>query len=122
MLLPLFYLKPNGAEVLSLSVTPCCQVSLPYIMGFDAPNNSNHTLIVKHHVVIVVISATLTLCYSVMSHGTLILFYHAFMLTLHKSALSCALWLPHMCDIMEFKVYYYVLESPTTKENVQIQR
>ena len=29
-----------------------------------------------HHVVIIVIIATLTSCYSIMSHATLILFYH----------------------------------------------
>ena len=74
-----------------------------------------------HHVVIVVIIAMLTLCYSIMSHAALIIFYRAFMLTLHKSLIPRALWLPHMCDIMEFKVYYYVRESPITKKNVQLQ-
>ena len=90
-------------------------------MGIDAPNNSNHTLTMLHHVVIVVIIAILTLCSSVMSHAILLPFYHAFMLTLRKSLISSALWLPHKFDIMEFKVYYYILESPTTKNNVQIQ-
>ena len=33
-----------------------------------------------------------TLCYSIMSHATLILYYHAPMLTLHNSIISCALW------------------------------
>ena len=90
-------------------------------VGFDAPNNSNHTLTMMHHFVIVVIIATLTLCYSVMSHAKLILFYHTLMLTLQKSLISRALWLSHMFDVMKFKVYYYVLESPITKKNVQIQ-
>ena len=46
-----------------------------------------------HHdiiVVIIVIMATLTLKYSIMSHATLILFYHASMLTLQN---SYTLWL-----------------------------
>ena len=70
-----------------------------------------------HHVVIVIfvfIVAMLILCYSIMSHATLVLFNHAFMLALHKSLISRALWLPHKRDIME--VYYYVLEFPTTKK------
>ena len=36
-----------------------------------------------------------TLCYSIMSHATLILYYHTSMLTLHTSLISHALWLPH---------------------------
>jgi hypothetical protein len=36
----------------------------------------------------------LTLCYSIMSHATLILFYHTCMLTQHNSLILCALWLP----------------------------
>ena len=48
-----------------------------------------------HHVVIivlVVIIAMLTLCYSITSHVTLILFYHAFMLILHNSLIiTCTL-------------------------------
>ena len=68
------------------------------------------------HCYIYFIIAMLILCYSIMPHATLVLFYHAFMLPLHKSLISHALWLPHKCDIMEFRVYYYVLEFPTTKK------
>ena len=35
------------------------------------------------------------LCYSKMSHGTLILYYQSSMLTLQTFVTSCALWLPH---------------------------
>ena len=50
-----------------------------------------------HHVVIIVIIvivAMLTLRYSIMSHATLFIFYHASILKLHNSLISCALWLP----------------------------
>jgi hypothetical protein len=86
----------------NLNLNPCCQIFLPYIMGFDIEINHQkfkwdvHT----HHVVII---AMLTLCYSTMSHVTLTLFHHAFMLTLFKSVISCALWLP--------QVWYYEVES-----------
>ena len=44
-----------------------------------------------HHVVII---AMLISCYFIMSHATLIIFYHASMWTLHNSLTSRALWLP----------------------------
>ena len=50
-----------------------------------------------HHVVIIVIIdiiAMLTLCYSIMLHATLVLFYHASMLAPQNSLISRALWLP----------------------------
>ena len=37
-----------------------------------------------------------TLCYSIVSHGTLILYYHTYMLTLQNSVISRALWLPQV--------------------------
>ena len=37
----------------------------------------------------------LTMCYSTMSHATPILYYHASMLTMQTSLISCTLWLPH---------------------------
>jgi uncharacterized membrane protein len=46
-----------------------------------------------HHVVTVVIFNLLTLCYSIMSHITLILYYHASMLILQTSLISYALCL-----------------------------
>ena len=45
-------------------------------------------------IVIVVIIAMLTLCYSIMSHDTLIFYFHASMLTLQTPLISHALWLP----------------------------
>ena len=59
-----------------------------------------------HHVIIIVIIVTiamLTLCYTIMSHATLVLFYHVSMLTLHNSLISRALWL-HKHDITEFRM------------------
>ena len=45
---------------------------------------------------------TSPLCYSIVSHATLILQYHASMLTLRNSVISQALWLP--------QVWYYTTE------------
>ena len=49
-------------------------------------------------IVVIVIIAILTLCYSIMSRITLFLLYHANMLTLHNSWISRALWLPQACS------------------------
>jgi hypothetical protein len=54
--------------------------------------------------------------YSIISHATSIIFHHTLVLALCKSLISRALWLPHKCDVMEFRVDYYVLEFPTTKK------
>jgi hypothetical protein len=54
--------------------------------------------------------------YSIISHATWIIFHHALMLALYKSLISCALWLTHKCDVMAFRVYYYVLEFATTRK------
>ena len=45
-------------------------------------------------IIIIVITARLTLCDSIMLYATLILLYHASMLTLRNSSISRALWLP----------------------------
>ncbi len=47
-------------------------------------------------IVIIIIDAMLVLCCSTMSHATLTLSYHTFMLTLHHSLKPRALWLPQM--------------------------
>ena len=45
--------------------------------------------------VIMVVIVMLTLCYSMMSHVTIVTHvYHTFMFTLHNSLISRALWLP----------------------------
>ena len=36
---PLISPKPSGTYVLSFNLTPCCHVTLPYIMGFDIKIN-----------------------------------------------------------------------------------
>ena len=36
------------------------------------------------------------MCYFIMLHATLILYYHESMLTIQKFVISCALWLPHV--------------------------
>ena len=68
---------------------------LSHFTSFDTKEFKPHTHM--HYVVIIVIIAIiamLTLCYSIMSHATLILFYHAPMLTLSKSLISHIFWLP----------------------------
>ena len=81
---------------MSLNLPPCCHISLSNIMGFDikiiTKKFKPHTRM--RHIVIIVIIAMLTLCYSMMAHATRILYYHASMLTLQSSLISCALWLP----------------------------
>ena len=87
---------PQGTDVLSLNLTPCYHISLPYILWvFD--NNVNHQRIQTtrlhasrchhcnycHYCNIDCID-----CYSIMSHAILLLFYHAFMLTLQNSLIS----------------------------------
>ena len=46
-----------------------------------------------HHTVTLVIIAMSTLCHSIVSHATLILYHHASMQT---TLISCALWLPQV--------------------------
>ena len=94
MPLPLLYLETLGNGRAQLKIASCCHISFLYITHFDIRNNPQkkfkpHTR--THHVVVIVILAMLTLCYSIMSHATLVLYYHAFMLTLHASLMSCAL-------------------------------
>jgi hypothetical protein len=82
-------------DAFSLNFPPCCHISPPYIMGFHNKEFKPHDR--THHdviIVIIVIIVMLTLCYSKMSHATLILYYHAFMLTLHTFFISHELWLP----------------------------
>ena len=69
--------------------------------------NLTHQNIRTHHVIIIamiIVHAMLTLCYFIMSHATLILYYHTSMLTLHTSLISPALGC-HMHDIREVRVY-----------------
>ena len=64
-----------------------------YIMGFDLQviHQKFKPHARTHHVDIVTM---LNLCYSIMSHATLITYDHASMSTLHTSVISRALWLP----------------------------
>ena len=79
--------------MLNLNLPPYCHIPLSYIMSFIS------TLFTKkfkphactHHVDII---AMLTLCYSIMSYATLILYHHISMLTLQTSLILCAFWLP----------------------------
>ena len=93
-------------DVLNLNLPPCCHISLPYMTCFNIESNhqrnSNHMLT---HIIIIVITALLTSCYSRMSHAKLILYYRSSMLTLQTSVISCALWLPHTRDIGEVRVH-----------------
>ena len=64
------------------------------------PKNLNHYVHTYHVVImiVIVIIALLTSCYSIISHVTLILFYHASILTLQNSLISHALWWPQACS------------------------
>ena len=67
-------------DVLNLNLSPCCHILIPYIMAYEIKKSTKEF---KPHVVIIVIIiiiAKLTLCYSIMSHATLI-YYDASMLT-----------------------------------------
>ena len=61
-----------------------------------------------HHVVII---AMLTLCHSIMSHATLILFPHAFVLTILKSLIPRALWLPQSVILWRLECIIMFLKS-----------
>ena len=81
------------ALMLILNLPLCCHISLAYIWGLALGESTKeftpHTC--THHVVIIVIIiAMLTFCYSIMSYTTLILYYHAYMLTL-RASLTCTL-------------------------------
>ena len=111
-LMSLLLLHPEtlGKDIFNLNLTPCYMFSPSYIMGIDmkitTKNFKPHNR--THHVDIIVISVIiimLTLCYFIIPHATLILFYHAIMLTLHNSIISCTLWLPHKRDIIEFTIH-----------------
>ena len=65
-------------------------------MGCDIKQSTKgFKLHVAHtqHAVVVVVICNVGLCVdSIMSHSTLILYYHASTLTLETSFMSCALW------------------------------
>ena len=70
-----------------------------YITGSDIEINHQRIQVTRSHTShchrCIVIIAMLTLCYSTISHSTLILFHHTSMLTPHNSLISHTLWLPH---------------------------
>jgi hypothetical protein len=87
-----------------------CHVFLSYITDVDIKIKHKRIETTHSHchpLLFIVVIAMLTLCYSIMSHATLIIFYHASMLlTLQKlSFVSHALWFATKCDITEFRVY-----------------
>ena len=61
------------------------------------------------HATIIVIIAMLTLCYPIMSHATLILYYHASMLTLLTLLISCA-----QCSLLATSMILRRLECTRT--------
>ena len=98
MTLSLSYPETLGSGCAQLYIPSCRHISLPYITIFAIKiviyEFKPHDCM--HHVLIIVIISMLTLCYFIISHATLIIYYQAFMLTLHTSLISCALWLPHV--------------------------
>ena len=99
MSLPLLYPKTLG-NIFVYFLKPSLLSHFPFMYhGFRIKINHHKIQILSHthHVVIIVtttIIAMLTLCYSIMSHATLILYHHASMLTLYTSLIPHALWLP----------------------------
>ena len=92
------------------NLTPCCHVSLPYIVDFDIKVNHQriqsthlHTRITLSLLSFLPFLQCWTLCHSIMSHATLILFHHVSMLTLRISLMSRALWFLQVS-------YYGILE------------
>ena len=77
-------------DVLGLKLPPCCHISLMYIMGFVIKQSTKEFKphVRMHHIVVIVIILVivmLPMCYSTMSHVTLVLYYHASIQTLHTS-------------------------------------
>ena len=91
MSLRLLYPKILENKCVEFNLPLRCHIYLSYTMGFDKIIPQR---IQPHHVVIIVIIAMLALCYSIMSHATLMLYDHASMITLQTSLISHALWLP----------------------------
>ena len=103
MSLLLLYPKIPGNDVFSWNLPSCCHISFPYIMGFDIkiihqriqPHACTHHVVT---IVVIVIIAMLTLCYSIMPYVALIIYYDTSMWMLHIFLIyiSCALWLPRI--------------------------
>lgn len=77
--LPLIYLETLvylGTDVLSLSIPTCCHISIM------SSKKSTEKIKPHAHTHYIVINAMLTFCYSIISHVTILLYYHAFILTL----------------------------------------
>jgi hypothetical protein len=83
--------------------------------------NANHIL-AQHHVVIIiviVIITMLTLCDSIMSYATQILFYHASMLTVHKLLnITCTLVATSGGTISQIYLIYQCPSKMITKHDV----
>ena len=73
--------------LLLMSLVKCWSMDMSHCSG--RPSGVDHSTTSK----------CCTLCYSIVSHATLILLYHAFMWTLQNFVISRALWMP--------EVWYY---------------
>ena len=98
MSVPLLYPETLGKGCALFNLPLCCHISLTYtswvLTSKESSKRTQTTHTRMHHVVVIVIiisTATLTLCYSIMSHATLTLYYHASMLILQTSLISRAL-------------------------------
>jgi hypothetical protein len=112
-LMSLLLLYPENRwrmDVLRLNLAPYCHVSSHMWHSSKPPKNSNHTSCC-HRCNVLLVIAMLTMCYSILSHATLMLFYHASMLTLHNSLMSHILWLTVKCTttsitILTFDIHH----------------
>ena len=85
----------------------------------NQPKNSNQKF-ATHHIVVVVIVVMSTSWYSTMSHATLILYYHASMLTSSTSLISHALswyWTPMF--VIMFLSHMYITCLDITKKSTK---
>jgi len=79
--------------VLNLNV-PRCHIFLPFIRGLDSEVILQRIQATRSHALHFHYCNVDFVFFSIISHATLVLYYHASMLTLHTSLISRALWLP----------------------------
>ena len=120
-----YILKLWGMDVLNLNLTPYCHVSshISHVLIFKRTTKEFRPHAQTHHIVIIVIVVIIampTLCHSIMSHATLIIFDHACMLTLqtYLGSVQCTLFLQSICRsrTQSYSRIYNIL--PLTSRNI----
>ena len=104
----LLYLKTLGnIYILSLNLTLCCHVSLPYIMGSDIKVNRQRRLHASpcHHCKLILFLLQYWVNVIPLRHIYTNLLWSNPLIALKSSLISHVLWMPHRCDITGFKVH-----------------